>query len=196
MMKLVKHTLPQVMQGKVCIIINVGDHQKLLTQIQNELKNFIKYITLHSDNFNMTQNFCKTDCLNDNLNGIHIFYHKDIFAAVYSTNILMRQIDVLITKPSELAFYPIPKLLVKRVGGHEAYGALRSNEIGDGTVECRHTVQAIKMLNLLVCQKDGIISMCENIQRANEMHVYDGGYNAVLSAIALKENQSQKQRPI
>ncbi len=45
--------------------------------------------------------------------------------------------NVLVTKPSELAFYPVPKLFIKRVGGHEQWGAIHSAEIGDGTLECR-----------------------------------------------------------
>ena len=65
----------------------------------------------------------------------------------------MRQTDVMITKPSELAFYPIPKLLIRRVGAHEAYGALRAAEIGDGTIECRTFNQATGMLELLINER-------------------------------------------
>jgi hypothetical protein len=49
----------------------------------------------------------------------------------------MRVMDVMITKPSELAFYPVPKIMYERVGGHEMWGAIRNAELGDGTVEVR-----------------------------------------------------------
>ena len=52
------------------------------------------------------------------LKACHGFFHKNIFEAVYCTNLLMRSADVLVTKPSELAFYPVPKLFIRRVGGH------------------------------------------------------------------------------
>ena len=58
----------------------------------------------------------------------------------------MRCSDVLITKPSELAFYPIPKLMIKRVGGHEAWGAIRAAEIGDGTYECSTDAEISAMI--------------------------------------------------
>ena len=45
--------------------------------------------------------------------GVTVFCHDDIFEAVYSTNLLMRRADVLVTKPSELAFYPVPKLQMR-----------------------------------------------------------------------------------
>lgn len=60
----------------------------------------------------------------------------------------MRSCDVLVTKPSELAFYPVPKLFIKRVGGHEQWGAVHSAEIGDGTLECRDTGHTLQMLEL------------------------------------------------
>lgn len=34
--------------------------------------------------------------------------------------------DILCCKPSELAFYPIPKLMIRRVGDHEAHSATRA----------------------------------------------------------------------
>lgn len=60
---------------------------------------------------------------------------------------------MLVTKPSELSFYPAPKLFIKRVGGHEMWGAIHSAEIGDGTLECRdvsHTLQMEKESILLL----------------------------------------------
>ncbi len=49
----------------------------------------------------------------------------------------MRVADVLIAKRNEIAFCPVPKIFNKRVDGHEAWGAIRSAELGDGMVETR-----------------------------------------------------------
>jgi hypothetical protein len=62
------------------------------------------------------------------IRGIYLVYNKGIFEAVYSTNLLMRKCDVLITKPSELAYYPIPKIFMRHIGGHEVYGAIHGQE--------------------------------------------------------------------
>lgn len=59
------------------------------------------------------------------------------FPAVATTDIMCRAADVLACKPSELAFYPIPKLMIRRVGDHEQFSAIRAYELGDGTREVR-----------------------------------------------------------
>ena len=35
------------------------------------------------------------------------------------------------------SFAEVPKLHIRRVGAHEAHSAVRAQELGDGTVECR-----------------------------------------------------------
>ena len=58
--------------------------------------------------------------------GMHVFCYKNIFVAVYFTNLLRRSSDVLLTKPCELAFYTIQKRFLKRIGGHEKWDAIRN----------------------------------------------------------------------
>ncbi len=132
----------------------------------------------HFDDFDETVQFCDAAYSGD-ATGIHAFCHKDIFAAVYSTNLLMRVSDVLITKPSELSFYPIPKLMIKRVGGHEAWGAIRSAEIGDGTYECSTPSETAAMLVLLQKNGDIIEQMCAHICTAKKAGIYQGAHRAV-----------------
>ena len=95
----------------------------------------------------------------------------------------MRSCDLLITKPSELAFYPVPKLMIKRVGGHEAYGALRAAEIGDGTTECSSTAETLNMLAILLKDSELLITMNNNILQAQEQGIYDGAYKVVELAV-------------
>ncbi len=95
----------------------------------------------------------------------------------------MRVSDVLITKPSELSFYPIPKLMIHRVGGHEAWGAIRSAEVGDGTYECSTPMETSAMLSLLQNQGDILERMCNFILKANESGIYHGAYRAVKLAV-------------
>lgn len=86
----------------------------------------------------------------------------------------MRVMDVMITKPSELAFYPVPKIMYERVGGHEMWGAIRNAELGDGTVEVRtipHTLQAIDFL----IQDDDLLTMfCDCIVKNKSIEIYNG----------------------
>ena len=98
----------------------------------------------------------------------------------------MRSCDVLITKPSELAFYPVPKLFIKRVGGHEQWGAIHSAEIGDGTLECRDIPHTLQMMKLLMQDDSILVGMCENIKRNKTDGIYDGAYEVVKLAMKMK----------
>ena len=112
-----------------------------------------------------------------------MFLSKNPYIAVYTTNMLMRVADILVTKPSELAFYPIPKLLLERVGGHEAWGAIRAAELGDGTAECRGTAQTLQVLDLLLREDDLLSLYCCQIRRLRDLGIYDGAYRAVNLAV-------------
>jgi len=118
-----------------------------------------------------------------NVAGVHAFWHDDIFQAVYCTNLLMRSCDVLATKPSELAFYPVPKLFLRRIGGHERWGAIHSAELGDGTLECEDVPHTLQMLDLFLEEDVLLRDMCANILVNKAAGVYDGAYKAVALAM-------------
>ena len=110
---------------------------------------------------------------------MHAFCDSDIFAAVYSSNLLMRCCDVLVTKPSEFSFYPVPKLMIHRVGGHEAWGAIRSAEVGDGTYEVDDTAEVLAMIDAFQAERELVAFMCDRIEDAAATGTYDGAYKVV-----------------
>ncbi|OJF76242.1 MAG: hypothetical protein BKP49_08890 [Treponema sp. CETP13] len=175
--------LPSIKSGKACLYINVGDHKAVIDIFNKKCAGFANLTQNHFDNWNETLSFCETALNTDKTakpsKGIHIFYHKDIFAAVYSTNLLIRASDVLVTKPSELAFYPIPKLMIKHVGGHEVWGAIRAEEVGDGTFECEALESATGMIKQIIVSPDIIATMCNFIVAANKISIYNGAYNII-----------------
>ena len=128
----------------------------------------------------------------DDLEGIHAFWHKNIFEAVYCTNLLMRSCDVLVTKPSELSFYPVPKLFIRRIGGHERWGAIHSAEIGDGTLECRDIPHTMQMVDLFLTDDVLLKDMCNNIIQNKKAGIYDGAYKVVQIAMGMKEKGGKK----
>ncbi len=184
---ILKHLMPYIKEKQVCVFLNVGDHKNVLETLVKKVPEFKTLAYFHANNFNTTETFCTRAAYDEELSGLHVFYHKNIFAAVYSTNLLMRETDVMITKPSELAFYPVPKMLIRHVGAHETYGALRSSELGDGTIECRTYSQASQMLNMLIEERHSVVSMCENIMKADKIRIYDGSYIAVKEAVKLSK---------
>ncbi len=182
---IIRYLLPAIKKKKAALYINVGDYKNVWQQLETEIPE-LKQATKHFDRWQETIQFAET-ALTGEVEGIHAFYHANIFEAVYATNLLMRSTDVLVTKPSELAFYPVPKLFIKRVGGHEQWGAIHSAEIGDGTLECRDIPHTIQMLKMFMNDKELLISMCEHIKQNNKSQIYSGAYKVVELAVGEKK---------
>jgi hypothetical protein len=170
--------MPLIKEKKVVLYINVGDHKGVWDGLCDEIPELAASSQKYFNNWDKTCAFAET-ALNNDICGIHAFYNEDIFAAVYSSNLLMRSCDILITKPSELAFYPVPKLLIKRVGGHEAWGAVRAAEVGDGTIECGTVGMTLQMLELMLNSDEILTMLCNNIIKANKIGLYNGDYKVV-----------------
>ena len=177
--------LPYVKQNKACLYINCGDYENvwtLLCQKIPELKNGSVKTTEHFNDWNNELVFANNaieSTASDAGTGIHAFCNKDIFGAVYITNLLMRASDILVTKPSELAFYPVPKLFIRRVGGHEMWGAIHSAELGDGTQECETPEYASSIIKMIMENPELIEMMCKNIINEKKKGTYDGAYNVI-----------------
>ena len=178
----IRKLLPAIKAKKAVLFINVGDHSNVWQELVAAVPQMKPLMHENFDDFGETTSFCE-QVYGGEVKGIHAFCHSDIFAAVYSTNLLMRCSDVLITKPSELAFYPVPKLMIKRVGGHEAWGAIRSAEVGDGTYECSTPAETAAMIDMIQHGRDIIVKMCEHIITAKNAGIYDGAYRAVELAV-------------
>jgi hypothetical protein len=113
-----------------------------------------------------------------------LFRPPDALGAVAATDRLIRAADVLVTKPSELAFFPIPKLLVRRVGDHEALGALCAAELGDGTPERREPADAAGEVEGWLSDPGGLARLGEGVASAAGRGVYDGARAAVERALS------------
>ena len=181
----IRHLLPEVRAGRAALYVNVGDYRKVWDELLKEVDGLAALSTEHFDNWPETVRFAAA-AVDGKVEGVHAFYHQNIFEAVYCTNLLMRSCDVLATKPSELAFYPVPKLFLKRIGGHEKWGAIHSAEMGDGTLECEDIPHTLQMLDLLLGEEELFAEMVKAILVNKTVGVYDGAYNVVKLAMGLK----------
>ncbi len=176
--KIIQKVLPLVKQNKAVLYINVGDHKNVWDTLAHEIPELDSMAVKYFDDWKKTCDFAQ-NAINNEVSGVHAFFNKEIFAAVYASNLLMRSTDILVTKPSELAYYPVPKLMIKRVGGHEAWGAIRAAEIGDGTIECGELGRALQMLDLMLTNDEILTMLTENIIKANKIGIYNGAYRVV-----------------
>ncbi len=188
---IIKTLLPYVKNHKACIYINCGDYENVWIMLKKMIPEFNETsfpITLHFNNWQEELKFAENaiDGMDtDAGNGVHVFCNKDIFAAVYITNLLMRASDMLVTKPSELSFYPVPKLFIRRIGGHEMWGAIHSAELGDGTQECENPEFACSLVKMIMEEPSLIGKMCDAIIKEKAKGTYDGAYNAVKIAAGI-----------
>ena len=184
----IRFLLPFVDAKKAALYINVGDYRNVWEDLKKDIPELKEKAAEHMGNWADTASFAQA-ALTGDIEGIHAFWHENIFEAVYATNLLMRSADVLVTKPSELAFYPVPKLFIRRVGGHEQWGAVHSSEIGDGTLECRDNPHTLQMLELFLTDKNLLEDMCRNIERNNDAGIYSGAYKVVELAMNRKDGK-------
>jgi uncharacterized membrane protein YfbV (UPF0208 family) len=174
---IIEYLAPFVKLNQAVLLVNLGDHRHHLEPILKQLSEYKELVKTHytwESTVELVESIRKGSS-----SGINIFLYEDMLHAVYATNYLMRVSDVLLTKPSELAFYPVPKILIRRVGAHEVGGAIRCSELGEGTTETTTIAQTINAINLFLSEKDLITSFCSSIIKNKNMGVYDGAYNVL-----------------
>ena len=182
----IRYLLPAVREKRAAIYVNVGDYKNVWDELIASIPGLAELSTRHFGNWADTSAFAAA-AVDGSVEGVHAFWHENIFEAVYATNLLMRSSDVLLTKPSELAFYPVPKLFLKRIGGHERWGAIHSAEMGDGTLECEDVAHTIQMVELFLNESTLLEEMCKCIVQNKAQGLYDGAYRVVKLAMGMKE---------
>ncbi len=182
---IIKHLLPAIKAKKAALYINVGDYKNVWEELSQQIDGLDDISVKHFGNWEDTVKFC-SDAVDGHVEGIHAFWHEGIFEAVYCTNLLMRSADVIATKPSELVFYPIPKLFLRHIGGHERWGAIHSAQIGDGSLECEDIPHTLQMIDMFMNDDYIMEQMCGCIIQNKSTGVYDGAYKAVKLAAEMK----------
>jgi UDP-N-acetylglucosamine:LPS N-acetylglucosamine transferase len=181
-LSMMKHLLPKVEKKEAALFLNFGDHLDMYEYLCKSLPKFKTEAVRYFDEYSKLVAFTETMDASK-IEGIYVVYNKDIFEAVYSTNLLMRKCDVLITKPSELAYYPIPKIFMRHIGGHEVYGAVHGQEEGDATFECDTPEKMDQMIDRIIDDKSLFLHLVEQVQKLKNEGMYNGGYEVVKLAV-------------
>ena len=176
---MLRHLLPLTKEKKVTLFLNLGDHMNMYGKLTKKLPELTSAKTFFNK-YEELKAFCGDMGKPE---GVYLIENDDIFEAVYSTNLLMREVDLLVTKPSELVFYPIPKVFQRHIGGHEVYGGIYGEQLGDATYECADVRSMNKMLDTLLGDDVLYKSLCDRIVELKGQGVYNGGYEAVKLAV-------------
>ena len=184
---LVVAAAPAAHRGDLQLLLNAGDHADMRASLLATLDGLgfstenptdLQVFSTYDDVLNLAAELKRGDKTGAK---VSLLAFDDYFAAVAATDLLVPSVDVLACKPSELAFYPVPKLMIRRVGDHEAFSANRANELGDGTAEARTVEEALHYLDLFVNHAEPLVSMNEMIK----LHVANGAYDGCKTALAL-----------
>lgn len=184
--QLLRSLIDMLKEGKVQLFLNCGDHKHMFNAFVRVLtKSGLSERYEHINTIHEVEQF--RDRLlkeyNEPTHPVAVFSFEEYFPAVITTDILSRVTDILACKPGELAFYPVPKLLIRRVGDHEQYSATRSAELGDGTLEARSIDECLKNINLFIKNSDLLVYLNHMIIKNYNIGIYDGCKNAVQIAL-------------
>ena len=179
-LSMVKHLLPLVEAKKVMLVINFGDHLSVYEKMIEKLGNLQcqTFFNQYGDLKSYVSSIREADA-----SGIVAICNEDIFQAVYSTNLLMPVCDLMVTKPSELAYYPIPKVFMRHIGGHEVWGATWGSQTGDATMECADVKSVNAMLDRLISDREILAHFCDRIDKLKAKGFYNGAYECVRLAV-------------
>jgi len=185
---------PLLAEQQVQLFLNAGDHAHMKTAFEEILQNDLglaegQYGTITT--IEGVHAFCENLLSGGEPHqAVTLFsFQSDYFPAVATTDLLIRVSDVLACKPSELAFYPVPKLMIRRVGDHEQFSALRAAELNDGTLEAREIDDCTAYMKLFCaagnCNDDQHLlkQMNTSIMANHHNGVYDGCKNAIRAAL-------------
>jgi len=172
----------QLAAGRVELMLNAGDHVHMAVAFKEALAD----MGLSTSDYDTVDTMDGVHAFADSLRSgkapktaVTLFAFPNYFPAVATTDVLSRVADVLTCKPSELAFYPVPKLMIRRVGDHEEFSARRASEVGDGTLELREVPDAMAYVEKMQATPDLLVTMNKQIKVNKKIGIYDGCKNAV-----------------
>jgi len=181
----VKALAPLVQSNQVQLFLNAGDHKHMREAFLQVLDgNNMEFETVSDTAGVMAFQKRLLNPKNEPDKNVTLFAFEEYFPAVATTDILCRVTDVLACKPSELAFYCVPKLHIRRVGDHEADSAKRSSECGDGTEEAREIEDAMDYVQMFLQGPDMLVAMNQAIRNNDKIGIYGGCQKAVEIACA------------
>lgn len=174
--RVVKSCAPLVKEGKVQLFLNAGDHSHMKETFEKQLDDVnLDFETITTvQELNSFRQYLEASESNEPRKKVTLFAYKSLYPAVSTTDDLVNVSDVLVCKPSEMAFYSIPKLMIWRVGDHERKSALRAAELGDGTLEARTLDEIMKNIHNFLDSPQILVNMNKSIEKNNKIGVYEG----------------------
>jgi len=183
--EIIDKTAHLVKEGKVQLFLNAGDHDHIEDAFKQQLnESKLEYETVTDvKGMNEFRDRLWASESNEPTKSVTLFSYSEKYPAVATTDKLCDVADVLVTKPSEMAFWAVPKLTIHRVGDHEQKSAYRAAELGDGTLEARTIEEIYHYMEMFINMPSVLINMNKSIKKNNDIGIYDGSKIAIERAL-------------
>ena len=99
---MIEHLTPYVERGEAALFLNTGDHAGVYEKLKAKI-GALGGLRCFRNDFEGLKRYAG-EIRHGEATGVTLICDDDIFSAVYATNLLMPVTDLLITKPSELAY--------------------------------------------------------------------------------------------
>lgn len=83
---IIRYLLPAIREDRAALYVNVGDYRNVWEELLQEIPGLKNAAMEHFDDWENTKQFAEV-ALDGEVTGVHGFYHKNIFEAVYCTNL-------------------------------------------------------------------------------------------------------------
>jgi len=183
--EIIAQCAPLVQAGQLQLFLNAGDHDHIEDAFVQQLRESgLEYETVEDvQGLNAFRDRLWASETNEPAQGVTLFTYNDKYPAIATTDKLCDVADVLVSKPSEMAFWAVPKLMIRRVGDHEQKSAYRAAELGDGTLEARTIPEIYQHITNFIEKPSVLINMNKAVQRNNEIGIYNGSKIAIERAL-------------
>lgn len=186
---LLYHLRPAIMRKTAAVYVNLGDCAGLWDYLCAEVPGLKGAAVTHFNDWAGTKAFAAGAAASPDMRveGVHVFCHDAPLPAVYTTNLLLRSADVVVTRPGELSYYPVPKLFLPCTRRGERRSAFHAAALGDGTMECSDIPHVLQMADLFINEDIILMDMLENIVKSQVTGIHEGGYWVVRLAMGMKQ---------
>lgn len=173
--KLIERMLPAIGEGSLFLLINCGEHADFVSDLVSLLE-AKKIPFTEVDSLEGLRRFCGWHAISSDepTHAVTIFRFAEHGLSVRATDELIRCVDLLVTRPSQVAFFPIPKVLLRRLADHESDSSSYFVALDESDTECSRPEKAASLILSMLPEGGPLIRRNEGILRRSESGLYLG----------------------
>ena len=178
--RLIEKLLPMVNQGKLLLFINTGEHASFAASILSLLES-TKVPFTEVDSAKGLDQFTKWHSIDSDepSHSVTVFRFADYGLSLKASDELVRCADVLVSRPSQISYFPVPKVLLRRLADHESENSEYLVNLDETDPECNRPESAVITIERLIDDSSILIRRNEAIIKRASTGLYNGAKRAL-----------------